>query len=284
MPRIHCPLPLSTGSALSLPAAAARHVQVLRMQPGDDVTLFGGAGGEYTATITHMGRSDVQVRVGEHDTLERELAIAVHIAVVMPANDRMDWLVEKATELGVASIQPLVSERSVLRLAADRATKKQAHWQSVAIAACEQSGRNRVPLVHAVLPLAKWLAQWPQVSASSEASQAAQASHAAQTSPVFQASPLGVRWMLSFGEGSMPLADKLRTLTDPRTAAPHGVTCLSGPEGGHSPSEEALARQHGFDPVNLGPRILRAETAPLAVLSVLAVWPECCPSVGPPWC
>jgi 16S rRNA (uracil1498-N3)-methyltransferase len=155
----------------------------------------------------------------------------------------------------------------VLRLAADRATKKQAHWQSVAVAACEQSGRNCVPVVQSVLPLAKWLAQWPLESDGVQASQASQASQGPQASPV------ALRWMLSFGEGSVSLADKLSVLADPSADAPPGITCLSGPEGGLSPSEEALARQHGFAPVNLGPRILRAETAPLAVLSVLGLWP-----------
>ena len=135
MPRLYCPLPLVCGSTLDLPAAAARHVQVLRLQPGDTVTLFNfGAGwdgpmqspgGEFSATVTAMGRSNVQVRVDTHQPTEREATRAVHLAVCMPANERMDWLVEKATELGVASIQPLMSERSVLRLSGERATKKQ---------------------------------------------------------------------------------------------------------------------------------------------------------------
>ena len=149
MPRFYCPMPLSKGAALQLPGGAARHVQVLRLQPGGTITLFNGeSGGEFDATITHMGRSDVQVQVGQHHAVEREAGLAVHLAVGMPANDRMDWLVEKATELGVASIQPLMTERSVLRLSGERADKKVAHWHSVAIAACEQCGGNRVPLLH----------------------------------------------------------------------------------------------------------------------------------------
>ena len=116
MPRFYCPAPLATGTELDLPAGAARHVQVLRLQPGDSITLFNGtAGGEFDATITRMGRSDVGVRIGAHHAVEREPLRAMHLAVGMPANDRMDWLVEKATELGVASIQPLMTERSVLR-------------------------------------------------------------------------------------------------------------------------------------------------------------------------
>ncbi len=119
-------------------------MQVLRLQPGDTITLFNGGqlgqGGEFEATVSRMGRSEVEVTVGAHNPVERDAARRVHLVVGMPANDRMDWLVEKATELGVASIQPLMTERSVLRLSGERADKKQAHWQSVAIAACEQCG------------------------------------------------------------------------------------------------------------------------------------------------
>jgi len=150
MPRFHCPAPLQTGTSLDLPAGAARHVQVLRMQPGESITLFNGQGGQYQATIDRMGRSDVTVAVNEHAPVEREAPHQVHLAVGMPANERMDWLVEKATELGVASIQPLMTAHAVLRLSGERAEKKRAHWEAIAIAACEQCGRNRVPVVHPV--------------------------------------------------------------------------------------------------------------------------------------
>ena len=231
MPRLHCGEPLATGASLALPAGAARHVQVLRLQPGAPLTLFDGRGGEYEATVEPMGRGDVRVRVGAHHAIERETGVAVHLALAMPANERMDWLVEKATELGVASIQPLVSERSVLRLAGERAQKKQAHWQAIAVAACEQCGRNRVPSVHAVQALDAWLR--------------------------VQAAP-GL--VLSLREGSMALQH-----TAPRDA----VTLLSGPEGGLSPAEEDAAFARGWQAANLGPRILRAETAPLAALVML---------------
>lgn len=239
MPRFYCPTSLATGLALSLPAGAARHVQVLRMQPGDVITLFNGEGGEFDATVTRMGRSDVDVEVGAHHTVEREAARAVHLLAGITANDRMDWLVEKATELGVASITPLVAERCVLKLKGERAEKKIAHWQGVAIAAAEQCGRNRVPNIHPAVTLAEWVKK----------------------------APPGERWVLSLSEGTQPVAQVLGQAPKmPMTP----VTVLSGPEGGLSPAEELAALSAGFLPVTLGPRVLRAETAPLAVLALCA--------------
>ena len=139
MPRFYCPLPLTAGAELELPAGAARHVQVLRMQPGDTITLFDGAqdgpGGEWQATITRMGRSDVAVRIDQHVAADRENTRPVHLLAGITANERMDWLVEKATELGVTSITPLLAERSVLKLKGERGDKNRAHWQAVAVAA-----------------------------------------------------------------------------------------------------------------------------------------------------
>lgn len=244
MPRFYCPTPLATGELVELPAGAARHVQVLRLQPGDTITLFNGSiegmtpyGGEFSATITRMGRSEVQVQIDTHTPLEREAPRAVHLALGMPANERMDWLVEKATELGVASIQPLATQRSVLKLKGERADKKLAHWQGIAIAACEQCGRNRVPLIHDVLPLADWL----------------------------QSTQIAARLLLSLGSDSRPLQQAITELP----AGP--VLFLSGPEGGLSPEEETAARACGFVAVTLGPRTLRAETAPLAALAALTL-------------
>ncbi|MEY4236001.1 MAG: hypothetical protein RLZZ454_1259, partial [Pseudomonadota bacterium] len=169
MPRFYCPAELRTGLTLELPPGPARHVQVLRLQPGDAITLFNHGpdwdgldkhqGGEFEATVTQMGRSNVQVQIGKHHAIERENTNAVHLAIGMPANERMDWLVEKAVELGVASIQPLMTQRTVLRLSGDRAAKKQSHWQSIAVAACEQCGGNRVPVIHPVMNFDAWLEQ-----------------------------------------------------------------------------------------------------------------------------
>jgi 16S rRNA (uracil1498-N3)-methyltransferase len=240
MPRFYCPLPLQVGQTLNLPAGAARHVQVLRFQPGDTLTLFNhgpgvdSPGGEFEAAVTHMGRSEVGVTITAHHGVEREAARCVHIALGMPANERMDWLVEKATELGMASLQPLATERTVLKLSGERAEKKQSHWQSVAVAACEQCGGNRVPPVQAVQKLEAWLAQ-PRT---------------------------GLKLLLSLQTGSQPLSNLLST-------SEQDITFLAGPEGGLSPHEEALAIAAGFTPVSLGPRVLRSETAPLTALAVL---------------
>ncbi len=234
MPRFYCPLPLTNGALVDLPAGAARHVQVRRAQPGDTLTLFNGAGGEFEATVAHMGRSDVRVRVGAHHAVEREAPRAVHLLAGLTANERMDWLVEKATELGAASLTPLLAERSVLRLAGERAEKKSAHWQAVAVAACEQCGRNRVPPVHAPVTLAQALSRVPAGAA---------------------------RFVLSLGPGARPLREAV--------SAAGPVVLLSGPEGGLTPAEEAAALAEGFVRLTLGPRVLRAETAPLAVLGAL---------------
>ena len=248
MPRFFCPLPLQTGALLALPANAARHAQVLRLQPGDRVTLFdGGAdhhgrGGEFEATIAHMGRSVVQVRVGTHQELEREAKLDIHLVLGMPANERMDWLVEKAAELGARSIQPLMTERSVLRLSGERAQKKCAHWQSIAVAACEQSGRNRVPLVLPVLGFDAW---------------------ARALAPVWH----GQRIVLSLRAE----AQGLRQVCPRDGAASVSITFLSGPEGGLSAAEEEQAMGLGFVPASLGLGTLRAETAPLAALAAMLV-------------
>jgi len=236
-PRIHVDVPLVAGAELTLPAAASRHVQVLRLQPGDAITLFDGCGGQWQAEVLAMGRKDVTARLLAHQPLECELHTHVTLALGMPANERMDALVEKATELGVATIAPLLCERSVLRLTGERAERRSAHWQAIAVAACEQSGRNRVPQVLPPQPLRNWLAGLPTG---------------------------GLRLVLSLADGTLPLRQRL--------AAQGGgpVSLLSGPEGGLSPAELAAAAAAGHLPTTLGARVLRADTAPLAALAVIA--------------
>lgn len=244
MPRFHCPLTLAPGQSVALPADATRHVQVLRMQPGDRVTLFGALAAppnsEFEASIQSIGRSQVQVLVGAARQVSREAARPVHLALGVPAGERMDWLVEKATELGVASIQPLITQRAVLRLQGERAAKKVRHWQAVAVAACEQCGRNQVPVVHPLADLAPWLdALAPPTSAAQ-------------------------RCLLAPGADTQSLIQLRGHLDEQATTS---VWALSGPEGGLTAQEVDDALKKGFVAVNLGPRILRAETAPLALLA-----------------
>ena len=247
MPRFYCAQALQTGVSIALPATAARHVQVLRMQPGQTITLFNGGGGEFQAVIEHMGRQDVRVVVGAHQAIEREAHHQVHLAVVMPANDRMDWLVEKATELGVQRITPLMSQHSVLRLQGERAEKKLAHWQAVAISACEQCGRNTLPEVEPLQNLGTWL-QSDCVANQLNTQDGPSATQAA---------------VLSLH----PSTQSLREWSTEHQST--SWLLLNGPEGGLNDDEDAMARAKGFAAVNLGNRVLRAETAALAALAYL---------------
>ncbi len=233
--RLYVQTPLVQGAQMALPDGAARHAMVRRVQPGQMLTLFDGGGADWAAEVLAVTRSSVSVHVGAPQVVQRELPLPVTLALAMPANERMDTLVEKATELGVACIQPLHAERSVLRLHGERAERKRVHWQAVAQAACEQCGRAVLPVVEPVRELQAWLAQPPG----------------------------GTRWLLSLADGALPPA----ALPSPA----HALVTLSGPEGGFTADEETAARRAGFLPVALGPRVLRADTAPLAVLSWLAL-------------
>jgi 16S rRNA (uracil1498-N3)-methyltransferase len=237
VPRIHVDQPLAPGMEFALGATGARHVQVLRLQPGAALRLFDGSGGQWAGAVTAMSRREVRVRTLQHEALERELRTRVTLAVGMPANERMDGLIEKATELGAAAIQPLVCERSVLRVAGERALRKAAHWRAVAIAACEQCGRNRVPPIEEPIGLPDWLQAM-----------------AAETG--------GARWLLSL-DNAQPWP--------PARGEIDAVVLLSGPEGGFTAAEEAAARAAGFIACSLGARVLRADTAPLAALAWLAL-------------
>jgi 16S rRNA (uracil1498-N3)-methyltransferase len=190
-----------------------------------------------------MTRRGVQVRALAHEAVERELPLAVTLALAMPAGERMDFVVEKATELGAAALQPLVSQRSVLRLSGERADKRRAHWQAIARAACEQCGRNRVPVVQAPLDLAAWLHTLGEPAAHQ------------------------LRWQLGWRDAiDWPTAS-----TAAAVAAATSVLVLSGPEGGLTDDEQALAARSGFVTVGLGARVLRADTAPLAVMAALSL-------------
>lgn len=237
-PRFYIPVALAAQTSLALPEAAAHHAaRVLRLRGGDAVTLFDGSGGEYAARITAIGKHDVTVAIGRHDPVERESPLAVTLVQALSSGERMDLTVQKAVELGVRRIVPVESERGVVRLKGERAARRVAHWQQVAVSACEQCGRNRIPGVEAILPLAAWLA--------------------AESRAV-------PRWLL------LPGADTaLRDLPRP----PGPVELLVGPEGGLTDAEADAARRAGYRPVRLGPRVLRTETAAPALLAAMqALW------------
>ena len=280
MPRFYCAQALQTGASIALPATAARHVQVLRMQPNQTITLFNGSGGEFEAVIARMGRHDVQVVVGAHQAKEREARHHVHLAAVMPANDRMDWLVEKATELGVQRITPLMSQHSVLRLQGERADKKIAHWQAVAISACEQCGRNTLPQIDALQNLSAWLqSEWvarlqhanvslgrdQQQEQEQEQGQQQQQDQKQDQVKVHEADQVTQAAVLS-------LHPSTQSLGEWSTNSPsRSWLLLSGPEGGLTDEEDALARAKGFAAVHLGERVLRSETAALAAMAYFSV-------------
>lgn len=235
--RLYCDLPLSPGAELTLPEGAARHaLTVLRLQVGDALTLFNGAGGEYRASLVAANKREARVRLIEFHAAERESPLEITLALGISAGERMDYSLQKATELGVSAIQPLATERSLVKLAGERADKRQQHWQHVVIAACEQCGRNRVPVVAPVQKLFAYLASIDRKK----------------------------QLLLLSPDAATPLK---------RVPTATGVVLLIGAEGGLAPAEREAAEASGFAPVSLGPRILRTETAPVAALAVLqALW------------
>jgi len=237
--RFFCPGDLSQGATRDLPEAAAHHAaRVLRLNVGDAVIVFNGAGGEVNAQIQTITKHRVAIRVGAWQDRETESPVAVTLVQGLSARERMDFTIQKAVELGVAEIFPVETRRSVMRLAQERAERRVEHWQNLAISACEQCGRNRVPTVHPVSRLPDWLG-----------------AHADTES--------GLRLILSTTAQA-----RLRDL-----AAPEHVTLVAGPEGGFAPEELEMTTACGFAAVRLGPRILRTETAALAALAAIhALW------------
>lgn len=239
MPRFYCDLPLAPGRLIELPAEAARHATgALRLRDGDAVTLFNGEGGEYAGKLELRGKLAF-ARITAHAEPARESRLRVTLAQGISSGERMDLTLQKAVELGVADIQPLMMRRSVVKLAGEKVEKRLRHWRGVVIAACEQCGRNRIPPVGEIQDCLPWLKCFP-----------ADASHS--------------RFLLD-PEGALGLGD---------IPAPEGpVLLLAGPEGGFDPVERKVALQAGFQPLRLGPRILRTETAALAALAAMqACW------------
>ena len=223
----------TTGHTIELSPTASQHVGiVLRMQAGDPLTLFCGDNREFSATITAVHKKKVMVVIHDVHTVNRESPRAIHLAQAISKGERMELVIQKAVELGVASITPLFTSRCVVRLDAERLAKKQLQWQAIAIAACEQSGRNTLPTIHPACPLDIYL---PQAHASLK---------------LVLHPNLNKSWRdYHFPEGDIAL--------------------LIGPEGGLSEDEVHMATSHHFQPLCLGPRILRTETAAIAALSML---------------
>ncbi len=238
MPRFYCPQPLAAGAIVDLPEAVAHHLHVVRMQPGDGLTLFDGGGGQYAASVLEVGKKRASARVGAHQPLEVELPYSVTLAQSLPEGSKMDWIIEKAVELGVAAVQPLAARRSVVRLSGERLDKRHAHWQGVIVAASEQCGRNRLAQL---APLADF--------------------------DRFIAAPGAQLRILFSPRASQSLAGWARA------AGPQAVTLMVGPEGGFSAEEEQAAIAGGALALSLGPRVLRTETAGLASVAALnAIW------------
>jgi len=236
MTRLYFPDDIPAHGECTLPEAQVHHVaHVLRLTAGDAVTLFDGRGTEYSATILRISKRAVVVRIADARVVDRESPLHVTLVQAVSSGERMDYTIQKAVELGVSHIQPVISQRSVVRLKSERAEKRVAHWQYIVIAACEQCGRNLVPEVAPVLPFMNWLETLPADGA-------------------------GARLMLS------PYADqRLAAMIKPA----QGVVLLAGPEGGFDDAEIEMALTRGFIALSLGPRVLRTETAALAALTVL---------------
>lgn len=232
-PRIFTPHPLAGAATLTLDEQASHHLaRVLRFQTGYTLTLFNGDGCEYPATITAIDKRSVTVALAEQLVAARESPLAIHLGIAISKGDRMDLVVQKAVELGVASITPLLSERVEVRLQGERAEKKIQHWQGIVIAACEQCARNRIPPLHPMAALHDWIA-------------------------TVQA------------ERKFVLHHRSDSSLGAIAPAPASVALLIGPEGGLSDAEIGAAERAGFAALRLGPRVLRTETAPLAALAIL---------------
>jgi 16S rRNA (uracil1498-N3)-methyltransferase len=237
-PRFYCREALSPGAHVDLPEPVARHaVRVLRLSAGAPLVLFDGRGGEYPARIERIERDRVVAELGAWRDVERESPLAVTLVQAVQSGEKMDFTIQKAVELGVRDVVPVESRRSVVRLSGERAARRVAHWQGVAAAACEQCGRNQVPLVTPLERMESWLAR--------------------------PAPPGMLRLMLA--PDAPDTLDRLPAVT--------AVQLLIGAEGGLDPQEAIAARQSGFRPVRIGPRVLRTETAGLAALAILqALW------------
>ena len=232
IPRIYTGQELQGNTSLQLESGPSQHVaRALRMRAGDTLVLFNGKGGEYLADITAVERKSVVVTTGAYRERNLESGLHIHLGIAVSRGDRMDWVVQKATELGVCALTPLFTERTEVKLAGDRADKKNHHWRQVAISACEQCGRNRLPAIHPLQELRNWLT-------TTNAQRKFVLHHRADS------------------DGDV-------------SESPTSIALLVGPEGGLSDAEIDAAEQAGYRSLRLGPRVLRTETAPLAAIAIL---------------
>lgn len=233
--RIHVPERLAEGAQIALPKQAGEHLtRVLRLEPGATFTLFDGTGGEYAATLLPAQGRQARARIGSHAAVERESPLDITLLQGIARGERMDFIVQKATELGVNRIMPVLAERSVVKVDAKLRDRKREHWQSVAIAACEQSGRNRIPELAPPLGLGDALGMLPA----------------------------GATRCLLAADATASLAAVVRGAGGP-------LVLLIGPEGGLADNEASFARANQFVACRLGQRILRTETAGLAALAAI---------------
>lgn len=235
MPRFYCPQPLLPGTIVDLPETVAHHLHVVRQQAGDELVLFNGEGGQVRARLVEIGKRRASAEVLGHDAFDVELPFSITLAQGLPEGSKMDWIVEKAVELGVAHIQPLAARRSVVKLSGERADKRLAHWQGVVVSASEQCGRNRLAGVAPVEEFGRWIAQ-------------------ASPAPRLLLTPRATQTLAGWA----------------RAQAPRDVVVLIGPEGGFSTEEEDAALAQGAVALSMGARVLRTETAGLAALAMLA--------------
>jgi 16S rRNA (uracil1498-N3)-methyltransferase len=253
--RLFQPGPLPAGGTVRLDAEASHHaLRVLRLRAGDPVELFDGSGPRWRGHLLDADPRGASVALGEPTTAGTESPLSIGLAQALPAGDRMDWVVEKAVELGACAIQPLFSRRSLLRLDGPRAARRLEHWRRIAIAACMQCGRDRVPRVLEPVALGSW------VAAPGEPHVPPPGSQDDPATVVATAAPAAARWMLS-PDG----ADRIAGLAP----APRAAWLLVGPEGGLDDDEQARAVSAGWRGLRLGPRVLRTETAGLAALAAL---------------
>ncbi|MGB1141423.1 MAG: 16S rRNA (uracil(1498)-N(3))-methyltransferase [Halioglobus sp.] len=231
-PRIYTQAPLSEGTSRELEQGPSQHIaRALRMQVDDALVLFDGSGAEYPATITSVTKKHVSVAIGERQAVSKESPLAIHLGIALSRGERMDFVIQKATELGVTELTPLFTERVEVKLNQERSEKKLRHWEAVAISACEQSGRNTLPSIHPPRQLVQWLDDT-----------------AADLKLVMH-----------------HRADKAAEAAD----RPGTIALLIGPEGGLSQDEINGAESAGYRALQLGPRVLRTETAPLAAIAIL---------------